>query len=196
MPREDMRAHRKRESVISCADSVGSGLLVLPSSVLTSLAGARGAPASSISSRAWKAAALVRSCGDSLAWARMGSSKGNKVERRVQNGRKWVGKGNQRGYLSVRFPAVLLLTSNRSLRRSMMPSRASCRKRVSSSWEGKGASTWERGRVSTPAAKRSKASPPTCRRTASRSRRRGLEGESACLRAARKALSLWMMCRH
>ena len=50
--REEMRSHRKRESVISCADSVGSGSLVLPSSVLTSLASARGAPASSISSRA------------------------------------------------------------------------------------------------------------------------------------------------
>jgi len=90
--REEMRAHRKRESVISCADSVGSGLLVLLSSIVTSLASARGAPASSVASRAWKAAALVRSCGDSLAWACMGSSKGNKAERRVQNGKKEMGR--------------------------------------------------------------------------------------------------------
>jgi len=88
--REEMRAHRKRESVISCADSAGSGLLVLLSSIATSLASARGAPASSVASRAWKAAALVRSCGDSLAWACIGSRKGNKAERRVQNGKKTV----------------------------------------------------------------------------------------------------------
>lgn len=50
---EERRAHRRRERAISWDDSVGSGgLLGLPSSVLTSPSSARGAPASSIASKA------------------------------------------------------------------------------------------------------------------------------------------------
>lgn len=132
--KEERRAHRKRERVISWADSVGRDLLVLPSSVLTSLSSARGAPASSIASRAWKAAALVRSCGDSLAWAWEGG-KGKQMGEMVGRPRKRAPP------LGPRYLVFFLRTSKRNLSRSMMPSRASCRKRVSSSWEGKGANT-------------------------------------------------------